>query len=136
MLWDDRFALGLPLIDHQHQELFARVHDFRVALARGDLKAVAEMLSYLGIYVFEHFSTEEVEMMEAGYPDFDAHREVHEAFVTTVERLGREAQASGFTPELTARLDRLVESWLTHHILEQDRLFGDWLKARPRDDGP
>lgn len=123
--WKPSLALGVPLLDEQHQELFARVNRLVAALeAHRDREELAALLTSLGDHVVRHFGAEERLMLETGYGDFLAHRQAHEAFRRDLERLARELVRFGPSPAVSVGLDHRVCSWLQDHVGRTDRAFG------------
>lgn len=67
--WDPSLSVGVKQIDEQHQELFRRVNELVDAMHRGRSQAqLGEMLSFLSVYVVQHFGAEEKLMSERWYP--------------------------------------------------------------------
>ena len=64
MLWKEKYQVGVPLIDEQHEELFKRVNNFIEIIRSGDswqdkVQSVNETLEFMKLYVVEHFRDEE-----------------------------------------------------------------------------
>lgn len=131
--WDRSLAVGVRIIDEQHQELFARVRVLRDALVRDDRGEVGRMLVFLGDYVVRHFGTEEREMLRTSFPGYMAHKAAHDAFVKELQSISATYVRSGATPWLTLRLNGTVRDWLVQHILGMDQELGKHLAAAPRD---
>ncbi|UTW68874.1 hypothetical protein KHA80_16270 [Anaerobacillus sp. HL2] len=60
MMWKEKYKIGVPLIDQQHEELFKRVSTFIQTFRRSKLemkqKRVIETLDFMQDYVVVHFS--------------------------------------------------------------------------------
>ncbi len=61
LVWsEDAYGTGVPEIDRQHQELFARVNRLNDACqAFQGAEEIGELIGFLSTYVDEHFSCEE-----------------------------------------------------------------------------
>ena len=101
MLWKDKYKLGVPLIDTQHKELFQRVDTFLQTLRESSsweekVQRVNETLEFMNGYVVEHFRDEEAYQKKIGYPDYEAHRKIHEEMaVDGAQRTHRTAARYG-----------------------------------------
>ncbi|RYD02159.1 hypothetical protein N752_27290 [Desulforamulus aquiferis] len=64
MMWKDKYKIGVPLIDQQHEELFKRVSDFiktvrQEGIWETKLAKVKENMAFMQEYVVVHFADEE-----------------------------------------------------------------------------
>ena len=132
MEWDDRYNVGVPLIDEQHRQLFEHLGKLSDAMHAGDRQAVVATLDFLGVYVVEHFALEEREMLESKFPFAMTHKSAHAEFIKEFDRLKREYEASGPTPWLSIRVRRALIDWLKDHILALDQKLGRHLAKSGR----
>lgn len=121
--WNPTLETGVELLDDQHKRLFALINALHVAIhATGDQSdTVADALYELTEYVTEHFEDEEALMSANAYESLAAHHEMHQRL--TQKTLGYMAR---YVNDDTVSLVELVEflnSWLQHHIIEQDCHF-------------
>ncbi len=130
--WNSKLAVGVPLIDEQHQEWMKRVSDLSAAIAanRG-VDYVSKTLSFMVEYTEHHFTTEENLMREKGYPDMAEHRKQHESLRKTLADLVRDFDEDGATHELARFTNTFLVNWLTDHIRKLDAKFGAFLKLTP-----
>lgn len=131
MDWSPSFAVGIPLIDEQHQELFRRLQSLWEATDAGDHNEVSRLLDFLDRYVVWHFNTEEREMEALHFPGVAAHREEHQRFIHELARLKVEHRKTGATTFLATELEGAVSDWLKRHILGMDQELGRFLRAVP-----
>lgn len=128
--WDPSLSVGVKQIDEQHQELFRRVNELVDAMHRGQSKAqLGEMLSFLSVYVVQHFGAEEKLMSERWYPGAGAHRRQHADFVKTLGRVKADFDARGATSQLAIAVNTFVCTWLREHVAGSDRELGRFLEA-------
>jgi len=128
--WDKTLAVGVKVIDDQHQELFRRVN----ALLDGMMQAkgkeeVGKLLGFLKDYVVEHFGAEQRLMTQYRYPEFAKHKGQHDAFVKTFLEVNSEFEQKGPSGGLAIKLNSFVGAWLRDHIGNSDRALGAFLQS-------
>lgn len=135
ILWTPKLAVGVASIDMQHQELFQRLNQLLAAMeAKQSEGELGRMVTFLGDYVVTHFGAEERLMQQHAYPDFQAHKRAHEAFVHDFGRLRADLERMGPSPTMAVALNQRVCAWLMDHIGRTDRALGSFLsqKSKPR----
>jgi hemerythrin-like metal-binding protein len=131
--WDDKFLVGIPLIDEQHKMLIQRVNDLAQAIERH--QSVGEIVRVLGFlidYTNFHFATEEKHMIETDYPGLNDHKRQHEEFKTTLNHLTNDFEEEGATKALADSINTFLTNWLVTHFQEVDREFGTFLLDKGR----
>ena len=119
IVWRDEFALGIPGVDHEHQELIElinRVHD--EAQGEGECSAIVGFLGELHAHVSAHFALEEKLMREHRYAGYQAHKDDHERLLEDIVVLIEDFEAGRFID-----LDRFsvrLDAWFTDHFRSQD----------------
>ena len=135
MIWKDRYRLGVPLIDEQHQELFSRVTDF-VAVLRSSavweerVEKVNETLNFMKDYVVTHFHDEEEYQQQIGYPEFEAHRKIHNDMVKYVVDVASQYEREGYDERLMQQFAGKLLAWLIHHVASDDQKIADYAKKK------
>ena len=128
IVWDDRFSVGIALIDEQHKMLIQRVNDLSKAIEMNQsVSEIVRVLGFLMEYTNFHFSTEEKHMIENDYPGLNHHRTQHEEFKTTLNHLIRDFEEEGATKALADSLNTFFTNWLVTHFQEVDLEFGKFL---------
>lgn len=128
--WDPALETGVTEIDEQHRLLFRRADAVLDAVAAGQgAQEVRRTLQFLADYAALHFETEERYMRAAGFPDADAHAEIHQRINRRIMEVASDFHARGASPALVADVEALVRGWLTMHIAEKDRAVADWIKG-------
>ncbi|HEY8391427.1 MAG TPA: bacteriohemerythrin [Capillibacterium sp.] len=131
--WLPEYAVGVPEIDRQHQELFSKINDLLEACNRGEGKQVlGEVLAFLGKYVKVHFGTEERMMIAEAYPEYALHRGEHQEFIQNFNQLNEKFEADGPGIWLLAQTNRVVVDWLINHITKTDIKLGNFLRAKQK----
>ncbi len=130
--WDPKLAVGVPIVDEQHQELFARVNALLDAMMhkRGK-EEIGHLVEFLQAYVVEHFGAEVKLMQRSGYPDRAAHERQHAEFVKTFLESKAELEKGGPTYALTIKLNNYLTTWLVQHIGSTDKKLGEYLRTHP-----
>ncbi|MGI6035055.1 MAG: bacteriohemerythrin [Limnochordia bacterium] len=127
--WTSDLATGITTIDDQHKELFARVNKLLAACSQGRGKEeVGNIIGFLEEYVVTHFADEEKLQQESGYPEFAAHKRLHDAFKSDLAKLKDEFEAEGPTLRFVVLTNRVVVDWLMKHIAQVDKAFGNYLR--------
>ncbi len=131
LAWDPKLAIGVRLIDQQHQELFRQVDVLLQALEANRAKEESgKILAFLGKYVVEHFAAEERLMATHAYPQAPGHKQQHVDFIKTFGELKAEFDKAGPSVGLAIKLNRIVTGWLRQHIGTTDLALGQFLKAK------
>lgn len=122
LLWKDDLLTGVQTIDEQHQELFKRIGQLLEACRQGKGKAeVVSMVDFLVEYVQVHFADEEKLQRDSGYPDYKAHKALHDQWVVEIADLRQQLQQDGPTVSLVLQVNRTLVDWLTQHIRRVDK---------------
>lgn len=83
--WDEKFSLGVPAIDHEHQELIELVNQAHHAVSSGASRdRLSECLGEIYARISAHFALEEKIMRESGYDEYEAHKTDHEALLDQI----------------------------------------------------
>ena len=126
--WDDSYSLGNKKVDAQHKQLFGLLSDLVSSCEdKSELIKIQEALDFLVNYAVQHFNDEEALQLECGYPDYERHKELHEAFKVTVTELVKRFVISGSSIELSSDLNKIVVRWLISHIQGEDKKIGKYI---------
>lgn len=125
--WNPSLAIGVPTIDQEHRELFARANRLVEAMKASNLGEVARLMSFLGEYVVEHFRGEEELMLHHGYPRFALHKAAHDRFIADYGEMGKKLGIPGAMTFVAVQLSTWLGDWLSAHVSGTDRAFAEWL---------
>ena len=116
--FDDTLVTGNEMIDSQHRELIGKINDLlRSCEDHADRKGAVRMLNYLADYTEFHFAAEERLQEEAAYPEIEAHKAQHAAFVKAIKELEEMLEEEeGPTDEFVEAVNKNVVEWLKNHI--------------------
>jgi hemerythrin len=127
--WTDNFLVGVEEVDRQHRHLVDIVNRLHDAMQMGGKsRDVLRVLDDLVNYTKYHFAAEERQMQMAGYPKLAEHRRKHESMVAKVGEFATDALTGKTT--VTMRLMSFLKEWLSRHILETDKEFGEYAAKR------
>jgi hemerythrin len=131
VVWTRDLAVGVDLIDGQHQELFRRFDDLLEACARlQGREKLGDLLVFLDEYVRLHFQAEEELMDRYLYPRIEEHRAMHAYFLRRQKKMMEDFQAGGATAALLAKTNKVLLAWFIDHIKQVDVCMGVFLRTR------
>jgi len=131
--WSNEYNIGNNIIDAQHKRLFELVNSLsRLDAEKATQDHMKKVLDFTLRYAARHFKDEEILQAMYQYPDYKAHKKIHEDFVATASKLV-EQYLAGFSPELFNNLKNILYDWVKQHILVEDRKIGEYTKGRVPD---
>ena len=126
--WQDRFNIGVEVIDLAHRRLFSIVQKMmELYIEKHENQFVCiEGIKYFKAYAVKHFAEEEAYMREIGYPGYLAHKKLHDKMKwETLPALEESLYASDFSTEEVQRFIGVCTGWLTGHIMIEDRAIAN-----------
>jgi hemerythrin len=133
--WDDRYSVGIPLIDDQHKKLIQMTNDLYNACLEGSEAArvlFREAARSTVDYVKYHFAAEEKILENVKYPGIAAHKKEHESFVMKVlEGVKNFEEGKQFVPNVFVRY---LRDWILAHIAVEDKKYADYILGLKRQD--
>ncbi|HTP53071.1 MAG TPA: bacteriohemerythrin [Anaeromyxobacteraceae bacterium] len=126
--WNPSLAVGIPAIDEQHRELFARVNRLVEAMRASDSTEVMRLMDFLSEYVGEHFAAEEELMQRYAYPRFVLHKAAHDRFVADYTDMRKKFEIRGAMSFVTIQVKTWLCDWLMAHVSGTDMAFAEWLQ--------
>jgi len=122
---------GVDQMDGQHRRLFDLINELSEAITEGKgREKMGSILDALIDYTAKHFAEEERLLEETGYPDLEAHKPLHRAFVAKVME-SRKAFEEG-TGMVSSDIVNFLNDWLVKHIGGVDKRYGPHLKKAGR----
>jgi len=130
MPWTASLSVGVPAIDNQHKELFAKADKLFEAGRNNQAKEyVGGLLTYLEDYTKKHFADEEKYMLSIRYPGYTEQKAAHTEFTRQLAKLRSDYTASGGSLLVILNANQLVVQWLTKHISNLDKKIGEFAKS-------
>ncbi len=131
MEWKKKYALGIPVVDTQHRQLFRLSNELDAELEAGiRSEEIDAMLIHMGEYAARHFTMEEKYMVESNYPGLAEQQEAHRAFADRFVEIYEEFQKKGLNRELVDTLRRELTDWVRKHVTGLDQRFGTYYRDR------
>jgi hemerythrin len=129
MNWTPDLAVDDGRIDEQHRELFDRIGKLVEAIKSKTCKyEIGPTTKFLEEYILKHFGDEETMMQEAGFPDFESHKAIHDNFISNFMDLKKELESETSNYSKSVYTNQIVVDWILDHINEMDKSFGRYLK--------
>ena len=117
--WKDSLNTGIPFVDKQHRQLLDLINKlFKIMKDGGDRMLIGSVVDDLAKYTIYHFREEEKLMKKHHYPDFDAHKNIHDQFVTKVGDFAEKLKSGARVAP--ADIYKMLKDWLISHIENQD----------------
>ena len=114
--WRDSFRVGVPSVDHEHEELIALINRLHAQLsAEGANADVSEMLGEIYGGISSHFALEERLMREHRYFEYEAHKAEHERLLDEIREIMDDYEIGAYG-DLEDRLGQRLNDWFTLHF--------------------
>lgn len=131
ILWSSKYSVGHTGIDEQHKQFIRMLNQLKkIEAAGGPIGDLRVMLMGLLTYAEVHFSYEEGLMRDTGYPFSAEHDISHKAAFSRINQMMRH---DADELDLYRLIHNFMRAWLTHHILGEDKRFGEWLRNNAYD---
>lgn len=130
MPWTPNLSVGVKMIDDQHKMWFEKAEKLFEAGKNHQAKEyIGELLTFLDDYTKKHFADEEKYMLSIHYPEYEAQKKAHTAFIAELAKLRDDFKTSGGSLLVILNADQMVVDWLTKHISNMDKKIGDFARA-------
>jgi len=120
-VWKDEYSVGVESIDDDHRKLLNLINKFQTAVHyRTGKEFEKEAFDEVIAYTKYHFDREEKMMLEAGYPELEAHKKIHRAMVAKIDEFVKDYETRGH--EALEGVSLFLKDWLVNHIngIDQD----------------
>jgi hemerythrin len=117
--WTNDYAVGITLIDQQHQKFVATFNKLYDAFLAGEAEnKLEEVLDELVDYAEVHFSTEEKYFKEFNCPEMAEHIMEHDLFRNQIVEFQKCLGGTFDRKQLSDELVELLDDWLAKHVVE------------------
>ncbi len=124
MKWDGSFAIGIAVIDEQHEKIFERLLAIENSVAKRDPWHILRfLLSQLADYMKFHLAVEEALLQVTQFPGLQEHRDAHAELVKLMADLEDKLQHNSSAENLVG----FFEHWFVRHVLGDDRQYAAYL---------
>ena len=120
--WTPDMSVGAPQLDEDHRRLFNLINLLAANGDRHDRSMIETVIEELSWYTESHFSREEEYMRDIRFPNLDDHVKKHRHLADQVSTL-RTRFHNGLPGKLSNDIIDFLSSWLSSHILEDDRQY-------------
>ncbi len=129
MEWKDSFSVSVADIDKQHHKLVDMLNELHDAMQQGKgADALEQILNNMAEYTVVHFKDEEALMKKYGYPRYEEHKALHDAFVEKVA--GFQEQLKQKKILLSLSVSSFLRDWLQEHILKVDMDYSQFFQDK------
>lgn len=140
-VWQERYNLGVELIDSEHEKLFNILNRMIKYKDREDKKQwiCQEGIKYFKEHATKHFADEEAYMASIGYIGFESHRHLHDSFrKVTLPALEKELRMTRYSANAVDHFLGVCAGWLFGHTMTEDRAIvgktiSQWLDLLPEE---
>jgi len=127
MPWTQNLSVGVKMIDDQHKMWFEKAEKLFDAGKNHQAKEyIGELLTFLDDYTKKHFADEEKYMLSIHYPEYEAQKKAHTAFIAELAKLRNDFETSGGSLMVILNANQMVIDWLTKHISNMDKKIGEF----------
>ena len=113
--WTPEYSIGHAAVDQEHESLIAQINQLYDQLNLPlDIEAIDSMLADIQDNISTHFALEELLMQEAGYAEYEVHRQDHERLLDEIHELKfhfEEDPGSG-----RVLLSNRLSDWFSQHF--------------------
>ena len=124
-LWNDRYKIGVDIIDREHKKLFTIMNKLFAYKSASDEKskwAYQEGVKFFKGHAMKHFAEEELYMASINYDGYEVHRHLHDTFrKKTLPEIEKELQETNYSPEAVEHFLGVCAGWLIGHTMTEDR---------------
>lgn len=124
--WKEEFSVGNASIDQEHELLITQINSLYEQLNLPlDTHTIESMLADIQADISTHFALEELLMQEAGFPEFEDHKQDHERLLDQIDDMVfhfAEDPESG-----KALLTNRLSDWFSTHFKGFDARLHDQL---------
>lgn len=125
--WDNSLALGIPVIDEQHQALFRLMSYLVEASFSGQSVDLDKIFNQLHDYVDKHFTFEEKLFQQFGYVHAAEHKQFHEGLTKTLQMEYQKYKEGSLT---NSELMEFLQTWISGHIAVEDKKYAEVLRDK------
>jgi hemerythrin-like metal-binding protein len=127
--WLEKYSVGIPQIDAQHQGLIRLINELHAAMGAGHgREAVGKILDELVRYTEKHFRFEENMLGQKRYTKLTAHQAEHKKLTSQVVELRNKFRDNSVA--LSLEVFQFLRDWLANHIMGHDQQYAAELKTR------
>jgi len=126
--WNDRMSINVKQFDDQHKQLVAMIQKLNEAMKNGEgNKVISDILNGLVAYAESHLTQEERFLQQQNYPEYAAHKQIHDDLRKKLGELIHEYEQGRAVP---AAIMSFLSDWLVTHIMKVDKKYGEFCQKK------
>jgi len=133
VVWDNKYATGVQLIDDQHKELFSLTNElFHACLGEEKMleSVFKETMERMVDYVRFHFGAEQEILQRINYPEYHEHKKQHDTLVREIiESVKEYNYGKKLVPN---QFVRILRDWILSHIAHYDKLYVPYIETQKK----
>ena len=117
--WQERYAIGIPAVDYEHQELIRMINDLVTRIAEGtDADFISASLGDILSGIGAHFALEEKVMRDRHYDQYFDHKTDHDRLLDQLRDIMDDYEIHRqISP---AQLVQALDGWFAVHFRSHD----------------
>jgi hemerythrin len=128
LTWCREMETGNTILDFQHRELTSAFNRLVESThLQGPSREQERAFTLFLEHALAHFAVEDALMERVGYPQRKGHFKLHETLIAQAKDLARRIHAGELA--ITQQVLDFLESWLVHHMQEEDLPLAKFLKG-------
>jgi hemerythrin len=113
--WKEEYSIGNASVDQEHELLITQINKLYEQLGLPlDTETIESMLADIQADISTHFALEELLMQEAGFVEFEEHKQDHERLLDQIDDM-----IFHFTEDPESGKELLINrlsDWFSHHF--------------------
>ena len=119
--WNDALAIGIPLLDCQHQQLLDQMDALLEAIEQQKgQQELRSIMGFLKMYINNHFNYEESCMTLYKCPVACNNQNAHARFMQTLDDINRQIENKQPLNLISLRVKQELVDWFVNHIKSVD----------------
>ncbi len=124
--WKTEFEIGIPDVDHEHQEIITLINDLHEAMSGENATiSVMDFLGEIYAHVAAHFALEEKIMRTNSYDQYRDHKADHERLLDELRDIMDDYEENAYFSD--EEFAGHVERWFTEHFKTKDARLHKYL---------
>ena len=125
--WEDKFSVGISMIDEEHKKLIDIINMAIIAKEHNvNTEEIKDVLREMTDYTLTHFTTEEAYMKAFNYSEYQDHKEEHRGFSSEIIAYTYKVIKGDY--QFANELIEYLKHWLVNHIQVTDKKYIDCFK--------
>ncbi len=133
--WNSEFSVGIESMDFEHRKMIGMINEiYDELMQHKDVESIEQFLGDIHAAISAHFALEERMMKNAGYCEYEAHKDDHEELLDQIRDMMDEFSvdpATGF-----GMLKANLADWFEAHFASFDARLHGQLAGEDESQGP